>query len=542
MFKKILPLVIVIGFAYIAGIALLHPGLPPTHDGEYHVIRFYEFNKVLNDGNWYPRWAPDLNFGFGVPIFNYVYPLPNYIASLFHALGFSFIDSFKLSMLIATTTGAIFMYLWAKIFWGEKGAIVSSVFYTFSPYHFVDIYIRGSVGEVWALGFFPVVLWLTTQFSKSRDKRYFVFSSLFFALTIFSHNILGLMFFPFIISYVFVFNRKRKELFLPFVFIFILALSLSAVFWLPALLEKKYVVGLEIYDVLRNFPDLYQLIIPSWGSGFFGDGSFGNQMSVQIGLANLLIVMLSPIALYVFKKKSDGRFPILMFFLVWFLVLFFLMTTYSIIIWRNIPFMDYFQFPWRFLSLVILVCSFLAGSITLLGKSKITVPTLVLLTFFLGIGYTKPAYYLMRSDSYYISRSNFIDGTNSPGNMFNTIWMSKKLQREKNKIENSLTVKVLSENIRSTHYRFRLDSSKDTQVIMHTLFFPGWKTSVNEKQIQVKNSNGLLSFFIPKGRHEIEVVFGDTPIRAVSKIISLFSLCVIVFLLFRKINFVTINE
>src|SRR3989344_2032187 len=152
--KLLLPIIIVVFFGIIAGFSLLHKGLPPTHDGEYHVVRFYEFDKTLRGGDWYPRWAADLNNGYGIPLFNYVYPLPNYVSFTLHLLGISFISSFKLNLFFAILIGSVFFYLWARMFWGKLGGIVSSVFYTFSPYHFVDIYIRGSVGEVWALAFF----------------------------------------------------------------------------------------------------------------------------------------------------------------------------------------------------------------------------------------------------------------------------------------------------------------------------------------------------------------------------------------------------
>ncbi len=82
LFIKYRFLLLVAFFALLGSFPLLHSGLFPTHDGEYHVIRFYEFDKVLRDGNLYPRWAPDLNNGYGVPLFNYVYPLPNYFSSL----------------------------------------------------------------------------------------------------------------------------------------------------------------------------------------------------------------------------------------------------------------------------------------------------------------------------------------------------------------------------------------------------------------------------------------------------------------------------
>ena len=170
---------LVIIFSLIASFSLLHSGLPPTHDGEYHVVRFWQFDKVLKDGDLYPRWAPDLNFGLGIPLFSYIYPFPNYVASFLHTFGVSFIDAFKLNLFFAIIMAGIFFYLWTKIFFGNLGAMVGAVFYLFSPYLFVDVYIRGSVGEVWALAFFPGFLWAITELLLN-EKRVFFQSQLFF--------------------------------------------------------------------------------------------------------------------------------------------------------------------------------------------------------------------------------------------------------------------------------------------------------------------------------------------------------------------------
>ena len=386
MVKNIFPLIIVGLFAFVAGFPLLHKGLLPTHDGEYHVIRFYEFDKTLRDGNWYPRWAADLNNGYGVPLFNYVYPLPNYFASFFHLLGSSFIDSFKLNMFFATILGALFFYLWSRESWGKLGGVVSSIFYTFSPYHFVDIYIRGSVGEVWALAFFPAFLWSITRFIKHHQKIFFVASSIFLSLIIFSHNILALMFLPFSLSYIVFLLYKEKDkkyLMLNTLYLILLGLCLSAIFWLPAIVEAKYVTGLQIYNVSQHFPQLYNLVIPSWGSGFSQD-LLTNQMSFQIGIANLVVVVISlPLMAFrhsVFSALTPSlslrervRVRVIIFFLVWFFLVFFLMLKVSLPIWHTIPFMNYFQFPWRFLSLEILVASFLEGSVVYFLKSRVSV-------------------------------------------------------------------------------------------------------------------------------------------------------------------------
>lgn len=531
MVKKIF---LAIAIAFAAVFPLLHKGLPPTHDGEYHVIRFFEFNKVLLDGNFYPRWAPDLNNGFGVPLFNYVYPLPNYIASFFHLFSLSFIDAFKLNLLAASLIGSVFFYLWARQFWGDLGGLISSAFYSFSPYHLLDIYIRGSVGEVWALGFFPAFLWSITKFIRENNFFYGILSSVFLSLLIFSHNILAFMFFSFGVLYAaFIYmNQKGKKSIFRILLIFILGISLSSIFWMPAILEKEYVRGLEVYNYSSNFPEFYQLIIPSWGSGFSG-GSLQNELSFQIGLANLFAIFLSVILL--FKKNLKEYRKIIYFFLTSFLIIFFLMLSISKLVWQIVPFMNFFQFPWRLLSLEILVCSFLAGSIVMFGRQRAVPFILILITILLGIGYAKPAYYHLREDNHYTSRSNFIDGTNSPGNTFNTIWAGN-LQKQKNKVV-LLKGKISKVNIKSTEYTFTTDSSEKTTALVSTAYFPGWTAYIDGKDEQIQISKeGNFSFEVPSGNHNVSVKFEDTPVRKWATVLSLVSLLFIVLnlLLFAK--------
>lgn len=545
-----LAVVTILFFAFLAGFSLLHPGLPPTHDGEYHVIRFFLFNEAFNDGNLYPRWAAHLDNGFGVPLFNFVYPLPNYISVFFHALGVSFIDSFKLEMFTAIFIGAIFFYLWAREFWGRLGGVVSSVFYTFSPYHFVDIYIRGSVGEVWALAFFPAFLWAYTKFVKSKQKVFLILSSIFLALIILSHNILALMFFLFAISYVIflIFNQnKKKQLILNTFYIVLGGLGLSAIFWLPAIYETKYVTGLQIFDVFAHFPDLYQLLIPSWGSGFSGAG-LQTELSFQIGIANLAAVFLSLITIVIQIKRKEKMVFYTTFFLMWFIFVLFLMLDVSKPVWHAVPFMNYFQFPWRLLSIEILFASFLAGSIfSLVGKrhkwiSIIFALILIFSAFGLGIGYTKPAYYHYRDDNYYVTRSNFIDGTNSPGNVFNTIFLKTIPDKEKERVEFLKgDGKIILIKEKSDSYNFKINSRTDSEILMNLAYYPGWEVDINNKKQEVKQTgDGRFTFLVPIGESLVEVAFRDTPIRKAASAISLLSLILILNLFIKykssKIN------
>lgn len=537
MAKVSIPLIIVLIFAFIAGFALMHKGLPPTHDGEYHVVRFIEFDRTLRGGSLYPRWAPDLNYGYGVPLFNYVYPLPNYFSSFSHIFGLSFIDSFKFNFFTAILLAGLFFYLWTKSFFREKGAMVGAVFYLFSPYMFVDIYIRGSVGEVWALALFPGFLWAITEFIYEKKRAFLPVSIVFLALIIFSHNILALMFFPFSILYSFLlisFAKNQKSLIFSLISIIFMGLGLSAVFWLPALSETKYTVGLQIFDYKNSFPDFFQLLFPSWGSGFFG-GSLTNQMSVQIGIANLFAVFISIVVFIKLFRKKDYRAKLVGFFLIAFFTVTFLILRFSLPVWEKVPFMNYFQFPWRFLSLIILICSFLAGGIFSVVKKKIFFIVMLFLPVILAFSYAHPAYFMDRTDNYYATRPNFIDGTNSIGNSFNTLWFNAKPVRIASKIQENRNMVINKESIQPSNYKFETTTLKPVVLTLNTAYFPGWEVRIDKKHVQGnKNKEGLIIFSVPKGRHFLDVNFNDTPIRKVSSLISILSLILVITLFFKS--------
>lgn len=538
MGKNTFSLLTIILFGFLATFPLLHEGFPPSHDGEYHIIRFYEFFKTLWSGVFYPRWAEDLNNGYGVPLFNYVYPLPNYIASIFHLIGFSFIDSFKYSLILATYIGAAGFYFFAKYFTSRLGAVVGAIIYIFTPYRFVDMYVRGSVGEVWALAIIPLLLWSLTILIKEGKHIYIGVTSVLLALLVFSHNILALLFSPFLLTFAgfLILQTKNKVHSGCFVLVaLILGLGTSAIFWLPALLEKKYVRGLEVYDYKTNFPDLSSLLFPSWGTGFAGNVTSG--MSTQIGAVNLLIVLLSLVFTFVFFKKKNYLF---LFTLTWLFLSILLMLPLSNSVWEIIPLFRFVQFPWRYLSLVILLCSFLAAQLISVVHLKVFFSIgLVSLAVITTINYTKPAYYHNRDDNHYISRDNFIHGTNSPGNAFNTLWINKPLPKNRERIEvfsghGTITQAKFTPEL----YTFTINARSPVSLVVNTAFFPGWEAQVSGKRVVLqKTEKGLMKFSLPGGNHFVTVKFADTIVRRAGVLASFFSLTILGvltgFLIFR---------
>jgi uncharacterized membrane protein len=542
--KEFLTIILLIGLSLILLFPFFHYGFPPSHDGEYHVIRGYQFYKTLQDGNFYPRWFADLNKGYGTPLMNYFYPLPYYVMSLFHFAGFNFINSFKLEMIFATIIGTVFFFLWTRIFWGNIGGFVSAVVYTFSPYHIVDLYIRGALGEVLALAVFPGLLWTLTELIKNKKTNFLVPSALLLSLLIFANNILAVIFFPFAFLYSAVLimtSPGRRKTLSYLLTVVLLGLGFSAIFWIPAIFERGYTRGLLTYNVYEHFPQLYQLLIPSWGSGF-SNGNLANEISFQIGVVNIFAVFISIFVLLKLIKKNSKEAIYMLFFIASFFLVLFLMLNYSYPFWKFIPFSNYFQFPWRFLSLEIVISAFLIGSIIRIWSRKLVLAgVMVFLTIILTIGYITPPYYWEREDSYYFSRSNFMDSTSSPG--FNTLWFNEDLKRTKERVViKDGRGEIFNKNIKSTRYNFTVKSQTPVLVKVNTAYFPGWNVYVDGKLKQVKEENGLFSFRVPNGTHNVLVEFEDTSIRKLANILSLIFFAVMIFVLFKNLNFVKIRR
>lgn len=385
---------IVLLVGLLAAWPLLTPGFIPTHDGEYHLIRFYEFDKNIKAGIFFPRWAPGLNSGLGVPLFQFFYPLPNYVAEIFYLSGFSLVESFKLTLAVGLMAGGLFFYLWSAKIFGAWAGMVGAVFYTLAPYHLLDVYVRGSPGEVLALVFWPAILW-------ALEKKSWL-ATIFLAFLILSHNILALIFMPFLFSYL-IFRKSVVGYWLSVVLI---GFGLSAYFWLPAIMEAKYVTGLNIVNPLDHFPSFFQLFIPSWGTGYSLPG-IGDGMSFQIGIPHLLTVS----AGLIFWRHQK-------FFLIWLGVSLFFILEVSAPIWKMMSSLALIQYPWRLLSLVILVTSFLAAALVAKSKSKAFAVGLVVLALLFYGGYSRPVKYPSRSDSFYLNNPTWTQGTATLGNSF----------------------------------------------------------------------------------------------------------------------------
>src|SRR3990167_5075648 len=87
------------------------------------------------------------------------------------------------------------MYWWVKKHYSIQASFVSSIFYLLAPYHILDVYVRGSTGEVWALAIAPLAFGLATDLVRKKVTILYLFiTSGVISLLLLSHSLLGFLF------------------------------------------------------------------------------------------------------------------------------------------------------------------------------------------------------------------------------------------------------------------------------------------------------------------------------------------------------------
>ena len=151
-----LGLLLTILIALLASLPLFKSGYFTMHD-DVQVMRLYQMERCFQDGQIPCRWVPDMGGNYGHPLYNYHPVFAYYLGSFFRIFGFSFIAISKLLFLLTFLLPAIFIYLLVNAFLGVPAALSAAAFFTFAPYHSLDVYVRGAMTESWGIVFFPAI-------------------------------------------------------------------------------------------------------------------------------------------------------------------------------------------------------------------------------------------------------------------------------------------------------------------------------------------------------------------------------------------------
>jgi len=490
--SKLLFLIFALVLSIPAIIGLLHSGFPLTDDGNWMVIRLSAFYEALRNGQFPVRFLTRLNYGYGYPVADFLYPLFMYIGVPIHVLGFSFVNTIKIILALSLFFSSIFTFLWLRKLFDNLSSLIGALLYTYFPYHLWDVYKRGSVGEALALAVLPFIFW-------QIENKNVLFTSLGIALLIMSHNSLALIFLPFIFLYMLIIKRNVKSLLKTF----ILGFGLSAFFWMPALYDKQFTVfdKTGVSDFSNYFISLKDLNI--------------------LGLIFFIVVTISIVLFTRNKDKASG------FFLITTLLLTVLIFPLSNYVWKYLPFVNFIQFPFRLISFIILGLSFLLSyQLNLFkGKLKITFTVFYLiLIIFSAKSFIIPKNYQNYPNSFYSTNQDLTTVKNEYMPKWVKVIPLIKPSEKITVIKGQGIVQNLVTN--GNKITFSINVLSEAQVQFNTVYFPGWIVKVDGKGVPMSynNDNGLIRFLISSGIHNVNISFGETPLRMISDLISLISL------------------
>lgn len=527
-----------------------------THHDDVQIIRVYEMDKCFKDHQIPCRWVPDLGGEYGYPIFNYYAPLPYYFGELIYFFSHSLLFSSKVMFALSFVFAYIFMYLLGRKLWGQMGGAVSGVFYSFAPYHAMDFYVRGAMGEMWALMLFPAILLFLIKLEEKTNILNLLFFGLSIALLITSHNLSAMLFLPIIlIMAILLFLRRKNRRFLWMGFAsIILGIGLSSFYLLPATLEKN-LAHLETmiegyFSYTEHFKGLKKLFIErSWGYGSSireVPGGEKDGLSYQIGWVHILGWFLSIFTAISLRKKKKFISLSLLFFSFVILLSVFMIHPRSEAIWKLIEPLKYLQFPWRFLLLIIFFVSLSSGSIFLLNvkREKLLGIFLIISVSGLNFFYFKPEKFIQTNDAKLLSGKDW--DKQIKRSIFDYLPIYAKEPPAELATER---FQILTGDSRIYDYKqgtdwlkFRTQTNSHTIIRLSQYYFPQWKIFLDgaETKIEFKDNNlGLMTLILGKGNHIVWGRLYDTPIRIIGNLITIlsaFSVFILFLLSFKKIR------
>lgn len=526
-----------------------------SHQDDVQVIRLQQMDECFRDFQIPCRWVPDLGGYYGYPLFNYYAPLPYYAGELFYFATKSLFVSVKLMFSLAFLSAYVFMYLAGRRLWGSVGGSLSAVFYSYAPYHALDFYVRGAMGEMWAMMLFPAILWALLRLYDNGSVGNILLVSLFSGGLVLSHNLSAAMFLPliFVLSLVLSIYQKNRKFLYKFLISISFAAILSGFYWIPAVFEKKLVhvdsTTIGYFHYTEHFKGLRKMVLDrSWEFGTSVrevPGGEKDRMSYQIGIVHLIVFLIVLIGMGRMKRISRVLAASFVFAAVFSV---FMVHPRSVFLWDLFETLKYLQFPWRFLIITAFSISCLSGAILTYFSKKNTAKIwflLCLAVVALNFNYFRPEKFV------YTPEKDFLAGNNLEKQLMRSVFDFLPIFAEAPPAHSAtVPFTVLVGDVEVVDYKkgsdwidFRADVKTHSIIRLSQYYFPNWRVFVDEKEVlpdYENNSLGLMTFILGEGNHRIYAGLYNTKIRLIGNIIT--SIGILVFAALSLLQLTIINR
>jgi hypothetical protein len=533
-------------------------------DAPHFLYRLYEISWLADRGVLWPRWGPNLSYGYGYPVFHYYGSLSFYPSLLVHRLGATLLTAFQGGFWLAFLCSGWAAYLWlVSVLQDERAALIGAAAYLYMPYHLNTVFYRWNLPEPWALAFAPLAFYGLHRISRRPDGQSVAITALALAALPLTSNLATVVLIPALLSYALLLlatSNDRRRLLLHQAASGGLALALAAFFLIPAYLDRGEIqIGRSYAAGAMN---VYHNFLPLWRAFWqplVADVSRANPLYDPLSLgAAIPGVSLVALAIRVRRLASPLRWHaawalLLIAFSLW------LCTPASEPVYRALPSLQVLQFPWRWLAPAMLLVSLLTGlaSRAWLGMlpARWAAPTALLATaavlvtawplLYPGLYCEQPAsptlaqavaaqvgmVGTLSTNAEYLPTS--VEEVPSTSPVFGDYIAGRPIVRW-DQAQLPAGAQTLQIEDQGLWARWEVEAPVAFDAVYQAFTFPGWQATVDGESVPIHAASpyGLIQFRVPAGRHVLAVRFASTPGRTASTIVSVAALLITMALLF----------
>ncbi len=358
--NRFLPYLIIFCFSFLfLSNFLLSAHWTTSHEADRYLNLMEAFKRVFSHGFLYPRWLTDMYGGYGYPTFVFYQPMFFFCSLPFNLVLSNPFLAVKVTVLLLFFAGAVGAYKIARFYLGHwRLAVGAAILYLLTPYLYLDLFVRGALGELCVVVLIPWVLycllrlkWAVLEDPKQLIKR-MILLGLSIAAILYAHLPVSMIFIPclaalmFVISFV-ILNKGQGLIFLVnSLMALIIGFALSAPYWLLCLSLHHWVhwqlVDAGPYASINHVVYFKQLFSTYWGFGGSGAGS-DDGMSFQLGAMHFLLALAGFILGF--------KYVFIRYVFILYMALIVLMSYGWFFLVKLVPFIGKIQFPWRILSI-----------------------------------------------------------------------------------------------------------------------------------------------------------------------------------------------
>ncbi|MCP4357426.1 MAG: hypothetical protein GY796_05340 [Chloroflexi bacterium] len=548
-----------LGVLLITAVAI-HPLLGPPPAGDDLRLHFYRIPIVADlwqNGVFFSRWIPSLNFGYGSPLFNFYPPLSAYaLTAVYHLSGQNAPVAFNLLFALAITISAVGMFFLGRHLYGPAGGLLAAAAYAWSPHLLHQTYGRSSSSNALALAFFPWATWAFIRLAQRPSLFHLLIAALCLAATMLSHTAASLLFIPLLLvmglTAVYHPQHNRSQLIRRMGVVLaalLLGLGLTAFSWLPAFSEiqvTRYAAEASQVNIGEYFSNAWQ-----WPARAIPN-LVNPGLPITPGLAQIALGITGTaaalITLWRWRKHprpSTFSSPNLLTAVggIMGLAALFMAVPLSTPIWEIITPLQNLQFPWRLLDIPTFFLALAAGRL-LMGRlrvSNLQSPISNLLAFIgVLIMFANIIPYLYPARTYNLPQRPTLANVTAVQQQFGIWGLTGWGEYSSAAVQTwpqappfagadsdaTLMSKINSDlpPISSTPWQAAWvnNSAVPQTITVQTHYFPGWQATVDGRPVPITtDDDGRIQFNIPAGEHQVELAFGNTSIRRLANGITL---------------------